>query len=53
MKRLGWLFIVVGLLFLISPFVWNQILGHNSGLLGLLLVFVGITLLKKRKDQLD
>ena len=49
---LGWLLLVFGLLLYVVP-LFNDWLGHYSGLLAFALIFIGITLLKYRKDQLN
>jgi hypothetical protein len=50
-QKLGWLFIVAGILLLVIPALGSW-LEHYVGLAGLLAIFIGVTLLKKRKDQL-
>jgi hypothetical protein len=49
---LGWLLLSFGLLLYIKPLFYD-VLGFNSGLIAFLLIFIGITLLKYRKDQLN
>jgi uncharacterized membrane protein HdeD (DUF308 family) len=50
--NLGWLMIVLGIVLFVSPIVTPEWFGHYVGLVGLLSIFVGVSLLKKRKDQL-
>ncbi|WP_196140045.1 hypothetical protein [Aliikangiella sp. G2MR2-5] len=50
--RLGWLILLIGLVLYIVPLFYEQI-GFYSGLLAFALIFIGITLLKLRKDQIN
>ncbi len=52
MNKLGWVLILLGVLLFISPVFSPEWLGHYVGLVGLLAIFVGVSILKKRKDQL-
>lgn len=49
---LGWLLLAFGLLLYVIP-LFENLLGHYSGLLAFILIFVGISLLKYRKDQIN
>jgi|GEM_PF-4097192 len=49
---IGWLLLVIGLLLYIVPLFFS-VTGHYSGLLAFALIFIGISLLKYRKDQMD
>ena len=48
----GWLLLAFGLLLYIVP-LFFELTGHYSGLLAFGLIFVGISLLKYRKDQMN
>lgn len=52
MDKLGWLLIVLGIALFISPVLSPEWLGHYVGLAGLVAIFIGVSILKKRKDQL-
>ena len=49
---IGWLMLGVGLLLYVVP-LFFETTGHYSGLLAFGVIFIGITLLKYRKDQLN
>lgn len=49
---LGWLLLIVGLFLYIVPMFYS-ILGSYSGLVAFILIFIGISLLKYRKDQIN
>ena len=49
---IGWLLLCSGLLLYVVP-LFFELIGHYSGLLAFSLIFVGITLLKYRKDQMN
>jgi hypothetical protein len=49
---LGWLILVIGVVLYIFPIFHEQI-GSYSGLVAFVVIFVGISLLKYRKDQLN
>ncbi|WP_444996547.1 hypothetical protein [Aliikangiella sp. IMCC44359] len=49
---LGWCCLLVGVTLYVVPLIYNQ-LGHHSGLVAFAIIFVGITLLKYRKDQIN
>ena len=51
-NTLGYLLVIIGLICFINPFSLLDSMGHYIGLLGFAFIFIGITLLKKRKDQL-
>ena len=48
---LGWIFVVVGLALMVGLLA-DAVFGHYGGMVGLLLLFTGVSILKKRKDQL-
>ncbi|MGX5175348.1 hypothetical protein ACUR5C_15115 [Aliikangiella sp. IMCC44653] len=48
----GWACLLFGVLMYIFPIFYNS-LGHQSGLVAFVLIFIGISLLKYRKDQLN
>jgi len=48
----AWSLIIIGIVLSVFPFFYNQI-GALSGLLAFAILFVGISLLKLRKDQLN
>jgi len=49
---LGWLSLIVGIFLYIVPLFYDKF-GHHSSLIAFGFVFVGITLLKYRKDQMN
>ena len=49
---IGWLLLAVGVLLYIVPLFYS-LLGFHSGLVAFTLIFIGISILKYRKDQLD
>ena len=51
-KFLGWGAILLGIFCLVSPFLVDDFLGHYSALTGLILILVGTSILRVRKDQL-
>ncbi|MCO7224628.1 hypothetical protein [Pleionea sp. CnH1-48] len=51
-KFLGWGAILLGIFCLVSPFLVDDFLGHYSALTGLILILVGTSVLRVRKDQL-
>lgn len=52
MNKMGWILIALGVLLFVSPVFSPDWLGHYVGLAGLVSIFIGVSLLKKRKDQL-
>jgi len=48
----GWLLLAAGVILYIVP-VFYEFLGFHSGLVAFILIFIGVTLLKYRKDQLN
>jgi heme/copper-type cytochrome/quinol oxidase subunit 3 len=49
---LGWLLLALGVLLYIVP-LFYELLGFHSGLVAFGLIFIGISLLKYRKDQIN
>ncbi len=48
---IGWFCLGFGILLYIVPLFYEW-LGHQSGLVAFILIFIGISLLKYRKDQI-
>jgi amino acid transporter len=48
----GWFCLLFGVLMYIFP-IFYTLLGHQSGLVAFVLIFIGISLLKYRKDQVN
>jgi len=51
-QGLGWAFLVLGVSGYVLPWFYEW-LGFRGGLVAFLLIFIGISLLRIRKDQLD
>lgn len=49
---IGWFLLISGLVLYVVPLFYD-FFGFHSGLFAFLLIFVGISLLKYRKDQLN
>ena len=49
---LGWILLVSGVLLYVVPLFYDWF-GFYSGLLAFILIFIGISLLKYRKDQIN
>ncbi len=49
MKNLGWALVAVGIVFLVGPDAVYQVVGFNTGLIGLVTILIGAGLLKWAK----
>lgn len=53
LAKIGWGFLVAGVVLMIGFIVPQAWLDHQAGLIGLVSIFIGVSLLRKRKDQLS